>query len=427
MKKHVILLLCTVLLFCFAISASAVQIGDVDLNDTLSTADARLALRQSVGLENFSGDALTAADADGDGTVTTGDARIILRVSVGLQRFEGGFSVDFIDVGQAKSILVQCNNESMLIDAGNVSDGDTVCTFLQSKGLTSLTYAVCTHAHEDHVGGFADVLEQFTVTQAVFAPEAAADTVCYRDFLTGCEEQEKTPVTPTLGSTFSLGESTVQIYGPALSEWDDLNDTSIVLKITYRDTDFLFTGDAESVSEHAMIENGYDLSADVLDVGHHGSSSSTSYVFLREVMPEYAVISCGTDNSYGHPHEEVLSRLHDADTTVYRTDLHGNITVVSNGKALAFYTDKGEAAQPPTDTQPDDPTETPTDPPVEEPTDPPVNEPEDAVNEYIGNINSKKFHLPTCASLPKEENRIYFANRNTAIENNYSPCKTCKP
>ena len=427
MKKQLLMILCAILFLSFAATASAVQIGDVNLNNEITTADARLALRQSVGLESFDGDAFSAADTNADGLVTTSDARMILRVSVGLQRFEGDFSVDFIDVGQAKSILVQCGNESMLIDAGNVADGDAVSNFLKAKGLNSLTYAVCTHAHEDHVGGFADVLDGFTVTKTVFAPEATADTACYRNFLSECEEQGKTPVVPALGSTFSLGESTVQVYGPVLTDAEDLNDTSIVLKITYRDTAFLFTGDAETPSEHAMIDNGYDLSADVLDVGHHGSSSSTSYVFLREVMPEFAVISCGADNEYGHPNEDVLSRLHDADVNTYRTDLQGNIAVISNGKALAFYTDKNEPVTPPADDPITPPEEKPTDPPTETPTAPPANEPDIGTGEYVGNINTKKFHLPTCSSLPKEENRIYFATRDTAIANEYTPCNRCKP
>ncbi len=400
MKKYIITTLCMLFIMLFAFSAGAVQIGDADGNNTLTSADARLVLRSSVGLENLDADALIAADADNDNHITAGDARLILRAVVGLERFAGDFRIDFIDVGQAKSILVQNGDMSMLIDAGNVADGELVCDYLYSCGITSLDYVVCTHAHEDHAGGLADVLNAYTVNCAVFAPSLTADTANYKNFREACASQSLTPIHPTLGSTMTFGDCEIVFFGPAIAYTDDLNDSSIVLKITYEDTSFLITGDAETASEYAMIDMGFDLAADLLDVGHHGSSSSTSYVFLREIMPEFAVISCGEDNDYGHPHEEVTSRLSDAGVITYRTDLHGTIQVISNGKALAFYTDNDFEAD-----IPDEPT----------------------VTEYIGNLNSKKFHLPTCGNLPAEHNRIYFASRETAVEQGYSPCGTCKP
>lgn len=403
MKKYLFLLVCFFIIALSWPDAQAAQIGDTDGNGILTSADARLSLRHAVGLESLEPDAQIAADANNDGKILTDDARTILRACVGLERFTGAFSVDFIDVGQAKSILVQSGGQTMLLDGGNVADGETICTYLTSKGITSLDYVVCTHAHEDHVGGLADVLENFTVTKTVFAPSLTADTNCYEDFIDACLEQGKSPVHPTLASTMSFGDAAVQFFGPAIPDTTDLNDSSIVMKITYEDTAFLFTGDAETASEYAMIEEGFDLSANLLDVGHHGSSTSSSYVFLREVMPEFAVISCGTDNDYGHPHEEVTSRLSDAQVTVYRTDLQGTVQVISNGKALAFYTDN--------DFKPDIPQPAP----------------DTSETEYIGNLNSKKFHLPTCGSLPAEHNRIYFASREAAIADGYSPCDSCKP
>lgn len=403
MKKYLIPLFCLLILpFCL-LNADAVLIGDVDGNADISAADARLALRASVSLEHLDKDALLAADTDTDGFVSATDARMILRASVSIERFAGEFTIDFIDVGQAKSILVQSGNETMLIDAGNRGDGDLVCDYLHAEGITALDYVVCTHAHEDHGGGLADVLNEFTVTQDVFAPSLSSDAIFYQDFLTECAEQHKTPRHPALGATLSFGESTIQFFGPAIADTTDLNNSSIVMKITYEDTSFLITGDAETVSEQEMLDLGFDLSADVLDVGHHGSNTSTSYVFLREIMPEFAVISCGADNEYGHPHEEVTSRLHDAGVVTYRTDVHGTVRVVSNGKALAFYTSTNADIVLP-----------------EKPSNPPL-------TTYIGNLNSKKFHLPTCGSLPAEHNRIYFASRAIAINEGYSPCGTCKP
>ncbi len=403
MKKYLYILICifTLLPFCF-LTASANQTGDIDGNGSIQASDARLVLRQAVGLANLQDGALLAADADADGKILAADARLILRVSVGLDVFSGDFTVSFIDVGQADSILIECGEYTMLIDGGNVADGPTVCSFLAEKEIETIDYVVGTHAHEDHIGGLTDVLEQHTVTEAVFAPELTANTACYRNFILACNAQNKSPVSPSVGSTFSLGESTVTVLGPALQNNTDINNSSIALLLTYGNTSFLLTGDAEAEAEKAIINTGYDLSATLFKAGHHGSNTSNSYVFLREVMPEFAVISCGEDNDYGHPHEETLSRFNDAGTTVFRTDTQGTITVVSNGKTLSFSANK--------DAQPIIPTPKP-----------------DTGTEYIGNINSKIFHLPTCSSLPAEKNRIYFANRDTAVSEGYTPCSRCKP
>ena len=183
--------------------------------------------------------------------------------------------------------------------------------------------------------------------------------------------------------------------------------TSIVLKVIYGETSFIFTGDAERTAESDILDAGYDLSATVLKVGHHGSDTSTSYPFLREVMPEYAVIQVGKDNSYGHPTEDTLSRLRDAEVKVYRNDLQGTIICTSDGKTVEFTTEKNETVQT-------NPTVTVT--------------PEDDTGiEYIGNKNSKKFHLPSCANLPAEKNRVFFETRKAAVDSGFSPCGNCKP
>lgn len=403
MKKLFLLCSCIACLFLTcSVVADANMTGDVDGDGTVNASDARLALRCAVQLETLRQNAADAADVDADGKITASDARMILRVSVRLDSFRGKLTVSFIDVGQAESILVAYEDETMLIDGGNVADGETVCTYLHSRGIDSLDYVVCTHAHEDHVGGLTDVMNTFTVTDAVFVPSLSASTKCYTDFLDACNEQNLQPRTPAVGSYFMLGDCRIDVLGCALTNNTDVNNSSVVLKLTYGKTSVLFTGDAESKAEAAILNKGYSPSATLLNVGHHGSDTSTSATFLQAVAPEFAVISCGTDNSYGHPHTETLTRLRNADVITYRTDLQGTVLVTSNSKTLAFETNIQVA--------PDIPPDSPATPTT-----------------YIGNINSFIFHLPTCSSLPSEKNRIYFNTRSQAVSVGYSPCSRCKP
>lgn len=238
--------------------------------------------------------------------------------------------VYFLDVGQADSALITCGDMTMLIDGGNVGDGQKLYSLLQERNIKTLDYVICTHAHEDHVGGLAAAL---TVCDAevVFCPVTGYDSRAFQNF---ADRVDRFTV-PDPGDTFSFGPATGEILA-CDPESENVNNTSIVMKLTFGQTSFLFTGDAESPVEQTILDNGYDPSATVLKVGHHGSSSSTSYRFLNEVMPRYAIISVGEDNSYDHPHDEVLSRLRDADVQVYRTDLDGDIICISDGKKVTF-------------------------------------------------------------------------------------------
>ncbi len=250
------------------------------------------------------------------------------------------FAVHYIDVGQADSALVLCDDKAMLIDGGNVADSSLMVSYLKKMDIKYLDFVVCTHAHEDHVGGLSGALS-YAKAGTVLAPESESDSKAYHNFKKKVSEQGLDIKHPIDGDKFYLGSSLVQILGPIYEDDDDLNNTSIVLKITYGQTSFLFTGDAERDEENDIIDEGYDLSATVLKVGHHGSETSSSYRFLREVMPEYAIISVGKDNSYGHPHEEPLGRLKDAGTEIYRTDECGDIIAESDGITVKIYTKKG--------------------------------------------------------------------------------------
>lgn len=240
----------------------------------------------------------------------------------------------FIDVGQADSALLTCGDESLLIDGGNVDDSSTVYTVLKKNGMTHLDYVVCTHAHEDHAGGLSGALEACTAG-TVYCPVTDYDSKAFRNFSDRVAEQNCELTVPKAGETFALGGAEVEFLA-CDPEAEDTNNTSIVLRVSYGATSFLFMADAETPVEQALLDAGTDLSATVLKVGHHGSSTSTSYRFLNEVMPRYAVISVGKDNSYGHPHEKILSRLEDADARILRTDELGDILFVSDGKTVSL-------------------------------------------------------------------------------------------
>ena len=249
------------------------------------------------------------------------------------------FEVHFIDVGQADSALIECDGKTMMIDGGNVADSNVVAAYLKKEDVTELNYVVCSHAHEDHVGGLSGAL---SVTKAdnIYAPKTEANKKAYKNFKKKAEEQNVEIKHPNVGDEIQLGSSTVEFLGPVDENGKDLNSTSIVLKITYGNTSFLFTGDAESDEEEEILNSGADLKSTVLKVGHHGSRTSTSYPFLREVMPQYAVISVEKGNSYGHPNEETLSKLSDAGVEVYRTDESGDIVMTSDGNSINIVTAK---------------------------------------------------------------------------------------
>lgn len=307
-----------------------------------------------------------------------------------------GLTIHFIDVGQADCALLECDGKYMIIDGGNVDDSDLVVTYLQDQGVEQLHTVVCTHAHEDHVGGLAAVLAVYP-TEQILSPTRTYSSACFDDFLYYADQQDITITIPDPGDSFYLGNAEVTVLGPVKS-YADPNNTSIVVKVEFGDTSFLFTGDMEKDAETDMLDYGMDVSADVLKVGHHGSSTSTGYRFLYEVDPEYAVISVGTDNTYGHPHRETIAILGDAGVPMLRTDELGTILAVTDGSEITFTWEK-QSAQP-GDIEPADAT-------------------------YIGNRNSKKFHLPTCNGLPAENNRVIFDSYSEAIAEGYTPCGNC--
>lgn len=240
-----------------------------------------------------------------------------------------GLYVHYIDVGQGDAALVQCGGEFMLIDGGDYEADAALVDYLAAQGVETLDYVVCTHSHADHCGSLDKAIEHFGA-ETVFISPYNSESNQFSQLLDAAESVGAELASPEMGVQYSIGEAKFSFIGP-VEEYDDQNNNSLVMKLCYGNRSFLFTGDMERRAENDLLDSGADLKSDVLKVGHHGSSTSSSYRFIYEVQPSIGVISCGEGNSYGHPHDEVMSRLSDADVTVYRTDLEGSIVLFCDG------------------------------------------------------------------------------------------------
>lgn len=257
------------------------------------------------------------------------------------QFVNGQLKVHFIDVGQADSILVQDGTYNMLIDAGNNADADTVVNYIKQQGVTKLDYLVGTHPHEDHIGGMDAVINAFDIG-VIYMPQITSTTQTFKDVITAMAAKSLKATIPLPGSTFNIGDATCTVLAPNSSSYEDLNNYSIVVKLTHGNNSFMFDGDAEDVSENEMLTRGFDLSTTVLKVGHHGSDSSTTQTFLDKVNPKYAVISVGVGNDYGHPTKQTMDRLKAKNIPVYRTDQCGTIVATSDGTNITFNVNPGD-------------------------------------------------------------------------------------
>lgn len=250
----------------------------------------------------------------------------------------GLLTVHFIDVGQGDSILIQQGEESMLIDAGENNMGETVVEYLSEQGIDNLKYAVGTHPHSDHIGGMDDVLNAVKVEELLLT-DMDYDSKTYEEVIDTATNLGVQLDYPTIGEEYELGDATFVIMAPN-EDYKDTNNMSLVIKLTYEEVSYLFMGDAEIESEYDMMENGLNPQADVLKVGHHGSDTSSSEMIFKSVQPDYAVISVGEGNSYGHPTQKILNRLQEYQVEYFRTDEEGTIVSVTDGEGISWEMEK---------------------------------------------------------------------------------------
>lgn len=249
-----------------------------------------------------------------------------------------GMLVHYINVGQGDSELIQVNGKNMLIDAGPRANEKDIISYLDKLKIKKLDYVIATHPHEDHIGNMTNIINKYEIGK-FYAPKVEHTTRTFENMVKALKKNNlKINVIKEGTDTIDLGKNTkVLVYSPKADGYGkntDLNDYSPIIKVEYGNNSFLFTGDAEKTEENYVLEKGYNLRADVLKLGHHGSSTSTTEKFLKAVNPSIGIISCGVDNTYGHPHKETLKKLEKYKIKIYRTDKDGNIVLQSDGKTI---------------------------------------------------------------------------------------------
>ena len=332
--------------------------------------------------------------------------------------------VHFIDVGQGDATLIVCDGHSMLIDAGDDTKGTAIQNYLQKQEIKKLDYLVLTHPDSDHIGGASVIITKFDIDK-VFMSNYEKENKTYEKLIQALDNKYLNYSTPKVGEEYTLGSANITILGP-VKEYDNPNDSSIVLMVQNGDNRFLFTGDAEEAAEKDILKNNSDISADVYKVGHHGSKTSTCDEFFKSVNPQYAVISCAEGNSYGHPHAQTLNTLRINGVKTYRTDESGTIVVSSDGNTIKFNVPASESwkAGEPIGSSEVKANENPAT--IKSDTQNKSNDSTKSMT-YVLNVKSKKFHRLSCKNLPTKNRKDSYDSRDEIISNGYSPCGNCNP
>lgn len=324
---------------------------------------------------------------------------------------EAKFSMTLLDVGQGLSVLVQADGAYLLYDGGGRSTSSYVVSYLQQHEITQLQWIVASHYDEDHISGLVGVLKTAEVEQAML-PDYTTDTRIFQSLKDAIEEQKVPVVYPSQGEVYNLGHAEIEVVGPGSNFYEKENNNSLCLRISYGSFRCLLTGDAEQEAEQDMVQSGQELSCDVYVVGHHGSASSSGKALLDAASPQYAFLSVGAENPYGHPAAQTLNALRQRGIALYRTDKQGEVSVYSDGERCWFSTEPCEDWSSGTQTIQERVITT--------------TSPQEAV--FVLNTHTKKFHLPDCPSAAQieERNRAYTAvSREELLARGYTACKRC--
>lgn len=338
---------------------------------------------------------------------------------------QGFLNVTVLDVGQGLSVLINCDNHYMLYDGGNGNYSSFLVSYLSKNNITNFDYVFASHYDADHISGLVGVIYNYSISQLI-APNYTASSRIYNSFIKAINTKGFSITYPTVGATYPLGSAKIQILAPNSPAYESENDYSIVVKITFGGSSVLITGDATQYSENEMLNNQFNLNSDILVVGHHGSSSSTSSQFLNAVNPQYAVISCERNNSYGHPASDVLERLVSKNITVLRTDFAGTIKFTIKNNSISYNTEKNDSNSSGNGNGN-------TNNNISSNSNANNNSNNDATTSaitYILNTNTMKFHLPSCkhANEIADHNKLLSnETRDIILEKGYVPCKICNP
>ncbi|SFU56810.1 competence protein ComEC [Clostridium sp. DSM 8431] len=251
---------------------------------------------------------------------------------------EDKFEIHFIDVGQGDSILIHVNNKTLLIDSGPKDSASTLINYLNSYNVKKIDYLIATHPHDDHIGSLSYIIKRYSIN-SFYSPKIQSTGKIYENMIDELKNKKlKINILKEGVPPINLGKDiSIKVLSPSENSSlykDNLNNSSVVFLIKYKNTSFLLTGDAEKEVEQNILGKNQNIKANVLKLGHHGSDSSTSEAFLKAVSPSIGIISCGKDNPYGHPHEKVLKLLKKYNVKTYRTDKDGSIRIISDGNKI---------------------------------------------------------------------------------------------